>query len=516
MNSFQVIVLGLLQGATEFIPVSSSGHLVLVPWALGWPEPGLAFNVTVHWGTLVAVIVYFRHDLILLAGAWLRGLRTRSWVESQARLPWLLLLGSLPAAAMGLFFEQLFETLFNTPVAVAGLLVVTGMLLLVSEWLSRRKIEARQLYWLDAMFIGIGQAMAIAPGISRSGTTISAGLLRGLPREQAARFSFLLAIPVIFGAGVLQLEDLVMSGVADSAWYALTLGFLAAAASGYICIHVLLGYVRRRSLCPFALYCCLFGSVVLVLTQATPSSPTFESPPTPGNLVLRCPETLYSLIWDLRQAYQSLEPNLSIIVTGEDTNNPDLIITYDEATEGYRVPFALDALVIIVHPHSKVTELTLLQVQDIFSGRTNTWSPLGGDQTEIRVLDQTDNTASHHFFTLQVMKSQTTTPNALLVPNDSAAVDQVALDPSAVSYISLGSLSSQVRPVAIEGASPIPENLAGGVYHLLRPAYLMSTNQPTGKVQRFIEFVFSDEGQAIIAQRYGRVEIVRRYEERQP
>ena len=133
MNPLQALLLGILQGATEFIPVSSSGHLVLVPWLLGWHEPGLAFATVVHWGTLAAIMIYFRRDLVLLALAWLRGWRTRSWAEPVGQLAWLIVLGTLPAVIAGLLLEEWFEDLFSTPAAVAGLLTVTGLLLLVSS-----------------------------------------------------------------------------------------------------------------------------------------------------------------------------------------------------------------------------------------------------------------------------------------------------------------------------------------------------------------------------------------------
>jgi phosphate transport system substrate-binding protein len=173
------------------------------------------------------------------------------------------------------------------------------------------------------------------------------------------------------------------------------------------------------------------------------------------------------------------------------------------------VPIALDALAIVVHPHNRVQGLTMLQVQDIFAGRTYTWEPLGGKQGEIKVLDQRDGTASQRFFVQQVMKSQRVTPNALLVPNDGAAVAEVASDPSAISYASVGYLMPGVRELAIEGISSTPDNLAQGTYHLLRPVYLVAPDGPSEEAQRFVDFVLSEEGQAVVAEQYGRVEIIR-------
>jgi undecaprenyl-diphosphatase len=265
MDIIQAIVLGLLQGATEFIPVSSSGHLVLVPWLLGWDSPGLVFDTVVHWGTLVAVLAYFWRDWLALIGAWVRGLLRWDWRDPLARLMWLLIVGSIPAAVLGYFLESFFESLFGKPAWVAFFLLVTAALLAISEFLGKRSRKMEDLGWVDALLIGLGQAVAIAPGISRSGATMAAGLFRGLERTVAARFSFLLATPVILGAGLLQLMDL--ATVADPAAQipALVIGFLAAAVSGYACIWVLLRYLQRGKLYPFAIYCACAGVFFLIV-----------------------------------------------------------------------------------------------------------------------------------------------------------------------------------------------------------------------------------------------------------
>ncbi len=265
MNIIQAILLGLLQGATEFIPVSSSGHLVLVPWLLGWPEPGLVFDTVVHWGTLVAVLVYFWRDWWTLLGAWLRGLRRRDWSDPDARLMWWLILGSLPAAVIGFLLEDFFESLFGQPAWVSLFLLVTAALLALGEWLGRRTRGLGDLNWRDALVIGLGQAAAIAPGISRSGSTMTVGLLRGLERAASARFSFLLGTPIILGAGFFKLTDLLAAPDPLAQAPMLLAGFGAAAVSGYLCIWFLLRYLQRGRFYPFALYCALFGLLGLAV-----------------------------------------------------------------------------------------------------------------------------------------------------------------------------------------------------------------------------------------------------------
>jgi undecaprenyl-diphosphatase len=265
MDIIQAIILGLVQGASEFVPISSSGHLVLVPWFLGWPQPGLVFDTVVHWGTLVAVLAYFWRDFIALASAWSRSLASRNLGEPEARIAWLIIVGTLPAALMGYLWEDFFESLFAAPAWVAGLLLVTGLILALSEWLSKRQKEPHQLTFLDSIIIGIAQGCAIAPGISRSGATIAAGLFRGLKREAAARYSFLLATPIIFGAGLLKLLDLFEMENVTAHLPPLVLGFLAAAISGYLCIRFLLSYLQKGRLYVFAIYCWLAGGASLLV-----------------------------------------------------------------------------------------------------------------------------------------------------------------------------------------------------------------------------------------------------------
>ena len=259
MDLIQAIVLGIVQGVTEFIPVSSSGHLVLVPWLLGWAPPGLVFDTVVHWGTLVAVVAYFWCDWVDLITAWLRGLVRWDWGDGNARLMWFIILGTLPAALIGFALQDLFEALFGQPVWVCVFLLVTAGLLTFSELLGKRTRKLEDLRWGDALLIGLGQAAAIAPGISRSGATISVGLFRGVEREAAARFSFLLSTPIILGAGLFKLLDLFSVPDPLAQVPALLAGFAAAAISGYLCIRFLLRYLQRGKLYPFAIYCAGFG-----------------------------------------------------------------------------------------------------------------------------------------------------------------------------------------------------------------------------------------------------------------
>ncbi len=266
MTILQAIILGVLQGLTEFLPVSSSGHLVLVPWLLNWQSPGLTFDTTVHLGTLVAVVIYFWKDIWQIVIGVLKTLRDRNFDDPHGKLGWLLVVGAIPAAVAGVLFNDLFESLFSKPLYVTIFLFVTGAILVISEKIAHRVRELDSVGWKDSLLIGIAQIFAIAPGISRSGSTIAAGLALGIKREAAARFSFLLALPIIFGAGMLQLKHALAAGLSGSDTTLLAVGFLAAAISGYAAIHYFLQYVRRHNLYIFAAYVWVFGLLALAMT----------------------------------------------------------------------------------------------------------------------------------------------------------------------------------------------------------------------------------------------------------
>jgi undecaprenyl-diphosphatase len=269
----QALVLGAVQGLTEFVPVSSSAHLVIVPFLLRWPIPDLAFDVAVHLGTALAVVVYFRRELWGLITGTGRTLARRGddGDRSHARLVVLLAVGSIPAAVAGFLLESAFEDLFTTSedvdrvgAPVVGIfLLITAALLVAGEAVHRRRAGAsRDLQGLsvwDALTVGLFQALAIAPGISRSGATIVAGLFRGLSREAAARFSFLLSLPAIIGAALVSLPDV----PPNADWGAMAIGAAAAAITGFAAIAFLLRYLRTRDLKPFAVYCVLASALTL-------------------------------------------------------------------------------------------------------------------------------------------------------------------------------------------------------------------------------------------------------------
>jgi undecaprenyl-diphosphatase len=263
MTIFQALVLGIVQGATEFLPISSSGHLVLVPWFLDWdldPQAAFIFDVLVQWGTILAVLIYFRKDLLHIGQGWLRGIfKHQPLDDPDARLGWLLILASLPAVVLGLGLKAIVEQAFAQPAAVSAFLLVTAGLLVFSERLRHRSLAMRNLSGIDSLLIGLAQALALFPGVSRSGATISGGISRGLDRTDAARFSFLMAVPVMIGAGSVALLDLFAAPDTGTQLATLAVGFGSAALVGLASIHFLLGYLRRHALTVFAIYCTVLG-----------------------------------------------------------------------------------------------------------------------------------------------------------------------------------------------------------------------------------------------------------------
>jgi undecaprenyl-diphosphatase len=266
----EAIILGIIQGITEFLPVSSSAHLVLVPFFFGWQIPeeqAFPFNVLVQLGTLLAVIVYFWKDLISIAAGFLQGLQRRQpFVEAQSRMGWYLILATIPASIVGLLLKDEVEAAFLSPVATALFLYGTAFLLMFSERIGRRERSLPGMTWKDALWIGCSQIMALFPGISRSGATISGGMARHFERPAAGRFSFLMAVPIMLAAGLVALVDLFSMADLGAFLPALTAGFVTAAVVGYLAIHWLLSYMVRHSLRIFAIYCVLVASATLIVS----------------------------------------------------------------------------------------------------------------------------------------------------------------------------------------------------------------------------------------------------------
>ena len=261
MSWIEAALLALIQGLTEFLPVSSQAHLALYSLFTGGLYQGLDFDIILHAGSLVAVVFYFRRELFGMACDWFGavagGEKTRD-----SRLAWWIIIGTIPAGVLGLLFKDLAEGAFRSPAIMAGALIFFGLLLGWADWARRGERDEYSLTLKDVLVIGFAQAMALIPGTSRSGITMTAALFLGMSREAAARFSFLLSVPIIAAAGLLGSRDLLENGI-EADWSVLLIGFVVAALSTYACIHYFLAFIRRIGMQPFVAYRIILGLVIL-------------------------------------------------------------------------------------------------------------------------------------------------------------------------------------------------------------------------------------------------------------
>ena len=266
MNYLTSIILGVVQGLTEFLPISSSGHLVIFHDILNWQTTdNLAFDVFLHWGTLVALVIYFYKDIIRYLTAFLKSLRhwnLRSDLDQ--KISWLILISMIPAVLAGLFLNDIIDQLFRNIISVAIFLIIVGLIFLAVEKYCLKNKDLTSMTWGKSLILGVAQALALMPGISRSGATISAGLAMNLNREEAARFSFLMSIPIVFAAGLKRAWDLRHMTMSLQEILIYFGGFLAAAVIGYLAIKFLLNYLKNHTLNIFAYYRIILGIAVLI------------------------------------------------------------------------------------------------------------------------------------------------------------------------------------------------------------------------------------------------------------
>ncbi|SET15468.1 undecaprenyl-diphosphatase [Marinobacter segnicrescens] len=261
MDWLQIVILSLVQGISEFLPVSSSAHLILVPVLTEWEDQGLAFDVALHLGSLLAVVLYFHRDLAAMTGSWLRSLQNRQ-PDEDARVAWAVLFGTIPVGLAGLAFKDTIETVLRSPLYLAAGLIVFGIVLAWADLRHRGDRTEAQINWKDVLVIGCAQALALFPGTSRSGITITAALFMGMNREAASRFSFLLSIPVIVLASGLQIRSL-LETPEPIQWGAMAAGIALSGISAYLCIHYFLAFIKRIGMMPFVAYRIILGVILI-------------------------------------------------------------------------------------------------------------------------------------------------------------------------------------------------------------------------------------------------------------
>ena len=271
MEILSAAILGIIQGLTEFLPISSSAHLILVPWFLGWEPEGLAFDVSLHIGTSIAVLAFFWNDWVRLGREVIAGLKQGTLLATQSqKMFWMLVVGTIPAVIAGLALEKTVEARLRSPLIIVFTLSILAVILYWAEKRSRHNRSVENFTWADSIWIGLSQAVALIPGVSRSGITITTAMLRDSDRISAARFSFLLSTPVIVGAGILQawrLANVLGSPTAQTAeadWVVMGVGVFFAAVTGFLCIRYFLRYLQTKSFLPFIIYRMILAIIILI------------------------------------------------------------------------------------------------------------------------------------------------------------------------------------------------------------------------------------------------------------
>ena len=279
MTIIQAVILGIVQGVTEFVPISSSAHLIIIPWLFQWEDPGLAFDIALHLGTLVALLWFFAADWVRLFRAGISSIVERKiGNDPHRKLAWLIIIGCIPGAITGVLAESKIEELFhntNAPhtaqamIAMAVIIILLGIALFIADRIAKHQRGLDRVSLKDTIVIGLAQAMSIFPGVSRSGSTITAGLASGLRREDAARFSFLLAAPIIAGAGLLSVFDvytgLKTGAMVPSDLILFAIGFITATVSGYLCIKFLLRFLQKNSTAIFVYYRWMLAVLIIIV-----------------------------------------------------------------------------------------------------------------------------------------------------------------------------------------------------------------------------------------------------------
>jgi len=519
MTFLQSLILGIIQGLTEFLPISSSAHLVLIPYLFNWNLPEsqvFPFDVLVQIGTLVAVIIYFWNDLITILKAFFRGLVQRKpFEEPNARLGWYLILATIPAGLAGVLLKSKVEAAFNSPRLTAYFLMATAVMLLAAEFFSRRSRTLVELKWYDALWIGVFQALSIFPGVSRSGSTITGGMTRHFDRPSAARFSFLMSIPVMIAAGAMSLLDLFEVPNLGSFLPVLAVGFITALVVGYLSIHWLLSFLKKRSLVYFAAYCALMAIVVIIIgnvrgeTNQTPAAltPGLTQPAEVHSTEISTAsvsniEYTASLDWMIPAMTSCADKTAGIsivthLVPGSQStpSKGAILLRWGEPpnlTE-YSSQLGINRLEIVVNPANPVNSLTAGLVQQISDGKLTSWNEVYENCPECFTAEPETELGAEppglNFFLageeIQDLFDQVVMANApvsratsILIPSTLKMREAVVTSPSQIGFLPSGAIDASVKPVTITGIEDASLTL---------PILAISGNKPQGAAEEWLK-----------------------------
>ena len=471
MTFFQALILGIIQGITEFLPISSSGHLVIIPFLLGWDLPNeqiFPFDVLIQIGTLIAMIVFYWKDIKQIAHSMVLGIRNRKpFEEVQARSGWLALLATIPAGILGLILKERIEKLFNRPSAVGILLIITAAILTVSEKITKKNRNITTLNISDAIVIGVFQALSIFPGISRSGSTISGGLLKNLDRKTAGQFAFLMAIPIMTAAGLLSLFDLIKTPNLFQFLPVMAVGFVTAGTVGFFTIRWLIGYISNHSLLPFAIYCLILGSGTLAITVGNPTSP--------DNYAVRSAKDSYNISYSssvqwmlpiINRCSEKISDATFLVNRSNDVEftSRDIHIYYGDLSSipPYTYQLGNDFLVTAALQDNPINNLTFRTLQEIYQGNISTLKELAEACNECDINNRGNITKEEHLnlwiypqgsFMNKVIRStfhvNDLSPNLSVAPNPLLLMQTLSLDVRAVGFLPQKAISDPLKTISL-------------------------------------------------------------------
>lgn len=498
MTLIQSLILGIIQGLTEFLPISSSAHLVLVPKLLGWQIPQsqvFPFDVLVQLGTLVAVIIYFWKDLWNIIKGFVKALVDRQpFGSSDARMGWYLILATIPAGLAGILIKDTVEAAFNSATATAFFLFGTALLLVLAELLGKRTRTLTEINWLDALMIGIFQVISLFPGVSRSGSTISAGMFQKFDRPSAARFSFLMSVPVMLGAGLVSFKDALEVPEFSDFLPIILVGFLAALLVGYLAIHWLLSFLGKRSLYIFAIYCVILGSLVIILglvnkdgkAQSNPNPltptvavatseistliPSFVANPEENPLTIAYTSSLSWLVPVMNVCTDAV-PGLTTVTNmksfGTVVSGAEKVILQwgvPVIPAGSVFTLGREELAILVNSNNPLTSLSAPLVNAIYNGQIHTWGEVFEQCPDCFTSTLTDTYQSQPIILLSYssyeepqslflnvfMKGMVKiTKPGIMVSDSSSMIAEIEKDPTAIGFAGSHFITNQIKRIVV-------------------------------------------------------------------
>ena len=523
MTLIQSLILGIIQGITEFLPISSSGHLVLVPHLLGWQIPEsqvFPFDVLVQLGTLTAVIIYFWKDLLVIIKGFLKALLDRRpFSTAEAKLGWYLILATVPASLAGILIKDKVEAAFNSVTATALFLIGTALLLGMAELLNKPKRNYSEINWLDALIIGIFQILSLFPGVSRSGSTIAGGMFRKLDRASSARFSFLMSIPVMLGAGLVSFKDAIQMPNFSSFLPVIIVGFLAALLVGYLSIHWLLTFIKSKPLYVFSIYCILLAGLVLGLGLINKDTSSASSPNpvdssitqtqlfTPTEVLENPLKVGYSpsISWiiPVLSVCTDANPGLEMVTEeiqdfGSEQNSDMIYIRWGPPKITPKIAYQVgnESLAIIVNPANPLKSLTIPLLSQVYSGQVETWgdvfekcpdcfeAPPDNEFSEKLIVTYSysiDQEPQKQFNDNILNRPSGISKSGIMVPSSLAMVSSIEQDLNAIGFTGSRSANGKVKQVVVTDAETTS--------YLSAPILAIMNQEPTLTMQNWISCI---------------------------